>query len=530
MIERTPTSSPVQPADPIPTLGGNRSADSQPWGPGANRSNSPKVGAGGPTTEATLRELREVQDWLVKPQLRTVPGVADVSGFGGFEKEYQVLVDPGKLVGYGLTLHEVFEALAANNANAGGAFIEHASQQYLVRGLGLVENKEDIESIVVRAEDGTPVRIGEVAEVVEGSALRQGAVTRNGEGEVVTGIVLMLQDANSRTVVDAVKAKLAAVQQTLPEGVRLVPFYDRADLVRQTIHTVRDNLFLGGALVIIVLLLLLGNVRAALITALTIPLSMLFAGIGMARFGISANLMSLGALDFGMVVDGSVMMVENCVRRLAERRKDAGRDLSREEVRATVRQAAREVGRPIVTAMAVIITVYLPIMTLEGIEGKTFRPMAYTVALALVGSLILSLTLVPVLASLFLRRDTVDRETSAPAAAAPLCRVLDWVLAHRGLTLGSVAGFVTLSLTLFPFLGSEFIPQLDEGAIAISVSRLPSVSLPESIQQGLQVEKVLKSFPEVETVVTKTGRAEIATDPMGVDISDLIITLKPRSQ
>ncbi len=493
------------------------------------RSGRDPAGPGAP--EADLRELRTIQDWMVKRQLRTVPGVADVNSFGGFEKQYEVLVDPEKLVGYGLTVREVFEALEKNNANAGGGYIEHASQQYLIRGIGLIEKPEDIENIIIAAHDGNPVRVREVAEVVEGNAIRQGAVTKDGKGEVVTGIILMLQGANSRTVVEAAKEKVAAVQKTLPKGVRLVPFYDRAEMVDRTIHTVEKNLFEGGILVVFVLLLLLGNLRAALIVACAIPLSMLFAAVGMVKYGISGNLMSLGAIDFGLIVDGSVVMIENSVRHLSERREELKRDLTRGEVYQTVLRSAHEVARPVLFAVMIIIIVYLPIMTLEDTEGKMFRPMAYTVALALIGSLILSLTLIPALASLLLRGDTREKENFI---LAPLrrgyARVLDWTMAHRTATVGGAGLFFCLTAALFPLLGSEFIPRLDEGSLAISISRLPSVSLPESVQQGIAAERIIKSFPEVDAVVSKVGRAEIATDPMGVDISDLVITLRPRSE
>ena len=470
-----------------------------------------------------LTELRTIQDWIVKPQLRSVPGVAEVNSFGGHEKQYHVLVRPEALTKYGVSLRQVFEALAANNVNKGGGYIVKAAEQYVIRGVGQVQSLSQIQNIVVTSADGTPVKIRDVAEVTVGGAIRQGAVTQDGQGEAVTGIVMMLVGTNSRTVVNDVKARVEQVAKTLPEGVTLKPFYDRTDLVARTIRTVETNLVEGAALVIAVLFLLLGNIRAAIIVALSIPLSMLFAVSLMVKLGIAGSLMSLGAIDFGLIVDGSVVMVENTLRRLAERRRDEG-------LVPTILEACAEVGRPILFGVGIIIVVYLPILTLQGIEGKLFTPMAITVVLALVGSLLLTFTVTPVLSALLLRGRISEHEVFlmrwlkrfyAPALA--------WCLRRRSVTLGAAGAAVVAGALVTPWLGAEFIPRLDEGALAVQVLRLPSVSLEESIQQATLVERRLReAFPdEIQTVVSKTGRPEIATDPMGVNISDVIIMLHP---
>jgi cobalt-zinc-cadmium resistance protein CzcA len=474
-----------------------------------------------------LIELRTLQDWVVKPQLRSVPGVAEVNSFGGFEKQYQVLVRPEELTKHGLSLRQVYDGLAANNVNKGGGYIVKAAEQYVIRGVGQVQNLGQIQNIVVASTHGTPLRVRDIAEVTVGSAIRQGAVTKDGEGEAVTGIVMMLLGANSRTVVEDVKTRVAQITKSLPTGVALKAFYDRTDLVKRTIKTVETNLLEGAALVIAVLFLLLGNIRAAIIVALSIPLSMLFAVSFMVKLGIAGSLMSLGAIDFGLIVDGSVVMVENTLRRLAEPGRSTGRFLH------TIVEACAEVGRPIIFGVGIIIVVYLPILTLQGVEGKLFTPMALTVVLALVGSLLLTFTVTPVLASLFLRGHISDREVRLVRWLKRLYQpALSWCLAHR-LPVLALAGLAVLAaLLVAPFLGAEFIPRLDEGAIALQVLRLPSVSLEESVQQATMVERQLRAaFPdEIETIVSKTGRPEIATDPMGVNISDVIVTLKPADQ
>ena len=473
----------------------------------------------------SLMDLRSVLEWDIAFRLRSVPGVVEVNSYGGEMKTYEVQIDPDKLVSYNVPLDTVFEALERNNANAGGGYIERAQEQYVIRGEGLVEHVKDIDNIVVSAgEDGTPVYIRNLGQTVFAPQVRQGAVTRDGNGETVTGVVMMLMGENSRVVAGRVKDALEDIKRSLPEGVTIDTYYDRTQLVQKTISTVRTNLIEGGVLVVAVLLLLLGNVRGGLIVAAAIPLSMLFAFTGMVQAGLSGNLMSLGAIDFGLIVDGSVVMIENIVRRIGEARGTA----SREEV---VREAGKEVARPIFFAVLIIIIVYLPILTLEGVEGKMFRPMALTVVFALVGSLILALTLMPVLAAMAFRKHTEEREPRVVHWLKERYRpILGWTLGHPGLTGGVAAGVFVLSLGLVPFMGSEFIPRLDEGAIAVQAWRLPSVALTESVKSTTMIEKTLKKFPEVVTVVSRTGVAEIPTDPMGIETSDIYVILKDHSE
>ena len=482
----------------------------------------------GPGSSYDATALRTIQDWSVRRQLLGVPGVTEVNSFGGYEKQYQVKLDPAKLQSYGLSLRDVLEAVARNNANVGGAYIEHGSEQYLLRGIGLVESPEDIANIIVKTgKEGIPVYVRDLGEVAIGATVRQGAVTADGEGEIVAGIAMMLKGENSRTVVQRVKERVEQVKKTLPQGVQLIPFYDRTELVDRTIWTVAINLIEGAALVIIVLILLLGNWRGSLLVATIIPLSMLFAAILMRVFNVSGNLMSLGALDFGLIVDGAVVMVENTVRRRAEAQHGG----SHERPERTILDACTEVGRPVVFAVAIIMIVYLPILSLTGIEGKMFKPMALTVVFALLGSLILSLTYVPAAMTFLLRGHVSEKESFLIRVAKRWYRpALLFMGAHRKPAIAAAVVLVILSGLLFPFLGSEFIPRLDEGALAIQVQQLPSVSLTQSIRTTTDVEKVLKRFPEVTKVVSKTGRAEVATDPMSIDFSDLYIELKPPSQ
>ena len=469
----------------------------------------------------SLMDLRSILEWDIAFRLRSVPGVVEVNSYGGEMKTYEVQLDPDKLVAYNVSLDRVFEALERNNANAGGAYIERAQEQYVIRGEGLVERLTDIDNIVVSAEqDGTPVYIRNLGQTAFAPQVRQGAVTRDGNGETVTGVVMMLMGENSRVVAARVRDALDDIKGSLPEGVTVDTYYDRTQLVQKTIGTVTKNLIEGGVLVIAVLLLLLGNVRGGLIVAAAIPLSMLFAFTGMVQAGLSGNLMSLGAIDFGLIVDGSVVMIENIVRRLGE----AKGSVSREEV---VREAGKEVARPIFFAVLIIIIVYLPILTLQGVEGKMFRPMALTVVFALVGSLILALTLMPVLASIAFRRHTEEREPRIVRWLKDRYRpMLGWTLERPGFTGGVAAGIFALSLLLIPFMGSEFIPRLDEGAIAVQAWRLPSVALTESVKSTTMIEKTLRKFPEVVTVVSRTGVAEIPTDPMGLETSDIYVILK----
>ena len=487
-------------------------------------------------------ELRTVQDWIIRLILRTVPGVTDVNSFGGFVKQYHVLIDPGKLISYNLTLREVFEAVEKNNANAGGNFIEHNSEQYIVRGLGLVKSSEDLQNIIIASHDGTPIYVKNVADVTIGPEIRQGAVTKDGKGEVVAGITLMLKGASGREVVTNVKEKVQEIQKALPPGVTIKPFYDRTELVKRAIETVTKALKEGAIFIFLVLLLFLGNIRSALIVGAVLPLSVLFTFIMMGRFNLSANLMSLGglAIGIGMLVDGAVVMVENVYRHLEENPEAKGNIIH------TVLEAAKEVGRPIVFGISIIIVVFLPLFTLQGIEGKMFSPMAFTVSFALLGSLIFSLTVIPVLCTFLLGEgrsrftnislfnklgglfESLSNKiiTSLKNLYIP---ILKKALGCRKLVVGGAVTALILSLSLFPFIGTEFLPQLNEGSIAIQAFRLPSISLTESLEVSRQIERALIKFPEVQTVVSKTGRAEIASDPMGVEISDILVNLKPQS-
>ncbi len=487
----------------------------------------PTCGAGEPNTDGcyTPMELREILDWYVAYQLRSVEGVVEVNSFGGDLKTYEVAVYPDRLLSFGLGLDEVFTALEANNRNAGGGYIVHAGEQRLVRGEGLVEDLADVGDVVVATrDDGTPVRVSDVADVRFAPMIRQGAVTRDGRGEVVTGIVMMLMGANSREVSDAVAERIEEIRPTLPEGVTIDTYYDRTELVSRTIRTVAKNLVEGGALVVVVLLLLLGNLRGGLLVASAIPLSMLGAFIAMEHLGVSGNLMSLGALDFGLIVDGSVVMVENIVRVLGERRARGG------AVPEAVRLAGREVARPVAFAVGIILLVYVPVLTLKGIEGKMFRPMALTVLFALGTSLVLALTFMPAVSSMIFRRGVSEKETwlirTAKALYEPL---LERAMRRRAVTFGVATVALAGAVAVAPTLGAEFIPRLDEGAIAMQAVRLPSVSLEESVRATDRIEEsVLEGFPdEIETVVSRTGRAEIATDPMGVELSDIYLILKP---
>ncbi len=486
----------------------------------------PACAAGAPDTPQCYSpmELREILDWFVVPQLRAVPGIVEVNPFGGELKTWQVTVDPEKLTARGLSVGEVFAALQANNRNAGGGYIEHHGEQYLVRGEGLVERPEDLGDIVLRAESqGAPVHVHDVARVEFAPMIRQGAVTRDGRGEAVVGIVMMLMGENARAVVDRVNARADELRKGLPPGVTLDAFYDRTELVRATIHTVAKNLAEGGVLVIAVLLLLLGNLRGGLIVALSIPLSMLFAFIGMRAAGLSGNLMSLGAIDFGLIVDGSVVMIENIVRVLSHAEPGVPH-LER------VRAAARQVARPVVFAVGIIVIVYLPILALRGVEGRMFAPMALTVVFALAGSLVCALTLMPVLASLLLKRVAEREPRLFGWVRGRYEPVLQAVMRRPRRTAALAVALFAGSLGIVPLLGAEFIPRLDEGAIALQIWRVPSISLEQSNALSTLAEQVIvEQFgDEVSTVVSRTGRAEIATDPMGVEISDVYVMLKPR--
>jgi cobalt-zinc-cadmium resistance protein CzcA len=472
-------------------------------------------------------DLRTLHDWVIRPKLRTVPGTAEVNSWGGYEKQYLVRIDPDRLIKHDLTFDQVVEAVRQNNKNVGGGSIKQNAGMLLVHGLGRTTNVEEIRGIVVTARDGIPIRVGDVADVEVGHAIRRGAVTADGKGEVVLGLGFMLMGENSHQVTWALKNRLDEIEQTLPANVKVEPVYDRTELVDQVIDTVRQNLFEGGLLVVAVLFVFLGNLRAGLIVALAIPLSLLFAFAGMLRFGIAASLLSLGALDFGLIVDSSVVLVENCVRHIAH---GAGR----RDLRAVVRDAAVEVRGPTLFGELIITIVYLPILTLEGVEGKLFRPMALTVIFALAGSMVLSLTLMPVLASLLLPRHVAEREP-------PLMRLVKWAYApvlrlamrYKLAVVGLAVCVLVLAFGLIaPNLGSEFVPKLSEGAIVVNVVRLAGTDLEESIRYNTRMEKaVLAAFPdEVNHVWSRVGTAEVATDPMGVELTDFFISLKPRDR
>ncbi len=474
----------------------------------------------------SLAELRTVQDWIIKPQLRSVPGVAEVNTWGGDERQIHVRVDPLDLAKHDLTLSDLVEALERNNANVGGGTIDRAGQSALVQGVGIVTRPQDVEDIVVAARDGVPTRVRDVARVVEGRAIRRGAVTADGTGEIVLGLGFMLMGENSHEVAKALRVRLDEVRKSLPAGVDVTTVYDRTELVDHVLGTVRENLIEGAALVVAVLFVFLGNVRAGLIVASAIPLSMLFAFDLMVRAGIAGTLMSLGAIDFGLVVDSSVIMVENATRRLAGDRSSR----SRPEI---VEAAAIEVRRPTMFGELIIMIVYLPILALEGIEGRMFRPMAMTVIFALLGSLVLSLTLIPALCATFLPRRMSEGDNRVVAllkrAYLPALR---WTLARRRLVLGVAGGVLVASGLLAARLGSEFIPRLREGAVVINTIRLAGVALDESVRYGTRIEQLLLAeYPdEIERVWTRTGTAEVATDPMGLELSDVFITLKPRRE
>ena len=471
-------------------------------------------------------ERRTILDWDIAPRLRAVPGVTEVNVWGGLPKQYQVVVDPARLVAYGLSLKQVFESVERGTGNSGGGYIEHNREQYVIRGEGLVGSTGDIEQLVLKAgQEGTPVTVRNVAQVREGAMLRIGAATRDGEGETVIGMAQMLAGENALEVASRVRRAVEELQPSLPKGVRIVTYYDREDLVRRVIRTVETNLLEGGLLVVVVLFAFLGNLRAGLIVASAIPLSMLFAFTGMVQGRISANLMSLGAIDFGLIVDGAVVLVENVARRLGE---PEGRDKTARQLTA---EAAHEVLRPIAFGIGIIIIVYLPLLTLGGIEGKMFRPMAWTVVFALVGSLLLSLTLIPVLASLFLDKSHGAQEPRFVGRLRRLyLRALDACFARRGPVI-AVALVLLAGATLVGLrLGGEFIPKLDEGDITLQAVRLPSVALSEAAAGTGRIERVLKRFPEVKTVVTRSGSPEIATDVMGIELGDVFVILKPKPE
>ena len=478
---------------------------------------------------AGLIALTNAQEYIVKPLLRTVPGVADVNTWGGMLQQFDVLVDPSRLAGYGLTLGDLQHALSENNVNFGAGYLEDRGDRLTVRGLGRVSDSAGIANVVVSTRRLTPVRIGDVARVAIGPQPRFGAVTRDGQGEALSATVLMLKGANGREVVSRVLARLDQIRPLLPKGIRIRPFYNQGEVVTRTSRTVFRNLGEGALLVVAVLFLFLRNVRASLLTASVIPLALLAAFVAMKRFGITANLMSLGALDFGLLVDASVVMVENVVRRMESSGGTA-------DPQVLLREAAFEVGRPIVFGVAIIVAVYIPIFALEGIEGRMFRPMAFTVCSAVLGSLLLGLTYIPAMASYLLARSPATGASTSDAARRfdsvrrRYALALDWALAHRRIVVGGSIGLLALALASVPFLGTEFMPKLDEGYLLLQTRRVPSVSLSTGKGVSEDVERTLRRFPEVQSVVTNLGRPLEATETMALNQADVYVLFKPHSQ
>ena len=482
-------------------------------------------------TPYTPTDLRVIQDWIIKPQLRNVPGVAEINTIGGFAKEYQIAPDPKRLAAYNLTLNDLVTALERNNANVGAGYIERSGEQLLIRAPGQVASIDDIANIVITTSDGTPIRVRNVAQVDIGRELRTGAATENGR-EVVLGTVFILIGENSRSVSQAVAKKLEEINRSLPEGVVAVTVYDRTNLVEKAIATVKKNLFEGALLVVAVLFLFLGNIRAALITAMVIPLAMLFTFTGMFTNKVSANLMSLGALDFGIIVDGAVVIVENAIRRLAHAQQRHGRLLTRSERLHEVFAAAKEARRALIFGQLIIMVVYLPIFALTGVAGKMFHPMAFTVVIALLGAMILSVTFVPAAIALFVTGKVKEEENFVMRSARRVYGpVLNWVMVRRPLVFGLAALTIVVSGLVASRMGSEFIPSLSEGDFAQQALRVPGTSLTQSVQMQQQLEKtLLAQVPEIERVFARTGTAEIASDPMPPNISDSYVMLKPKDQ
>jgi cobalt-zinc-cadmium resistance protein CzcA len=482
-----------------------------------------------PDGDAEASELRTIQDWIVRPQIRSVPGVADVNSIGGYTREFHVTPDPARLIAHHLTYDDVLEALSAGNGNVGAGYIERSGEQYLVRAPGQLTSLEELQSLVVSARGGTVVRLSDLGTVALGRELRTGAATEDGR-EVVLGTAFMLTGENSRVVSQRVADRVAAVNQTLPDGVRVKTVYNRSELVDATIETVQHNLTLGAMLVIAVLFLFLGNLRAALITAFVIPLSMLFAVTGMVAWGVSGNLLSLGALDFGIIIDGAVIIVENCMRRLAIRQHELGRVLTMTERLETVFVGSAEVRKATMFGEVIIMIVYLPILTLTGIEGKMFQPMAFTVLAALLGAMVLSMTFVPAAVAIFVSGRVSERENLVVAAATrAYTPTLRWAVRHRGTTTLLAGGLVAGTMLLSTRLGTEFLPSLDEGDLLIHALRIPGTSLSTAVEMQHALERKLKTYGEVDYVFSKIGTAEIATDPMPPSVADTYVMLKDPS-
>lgn len=475
-------------------------------------------------------DLRMIQDWIIKPQLRNVPGVIEVNSIGGFDRQFHVLPNPGLLIAYHLGFRDVMTALAANNANIGAGYIERNGEQYLVRAPGQVSNMEEIRDIVIGSRGGVPVRIRDVAEVREGDELRTGAASSDGK-ETVLGTAMLLIGENSRTVAQRIAAKLDEIAQSLPDGVIARTVYDRTRLVEATIETVQKNLLEGAAFVIAVLFLILGNFRAAIVTACVIPLSMLFTISGMVETKLSANLMSLGAIDFGIIVDGAVIIVENCLRLLAQEQQRRGRVLSRKERIATILDGARDVVRPSLFGTLIIAVVYLPVLTLTGTEGKMFTPMALTVLMALTGAVLLSLTFVPAAVAIVLSGKVSEQENIFMRVARTIYEpLLDAAIRHRIVVAVAALAIIIVSVAITTRMGGEFIPSLDEGDLIVEVMRIPGTGIAQSVDMQLRLEKAIRELPEVATIFSKVGTAEVANDPMPVNHGDAYVILKPRTQ
>ncbi|XVJ51181.1 MAG: efflux RND transporter permease subunit [Vampirovibrio sp.] len=471
-------------------------------------------------------DLKTLHEWDIKYLLRSVPGVNEINTWGGETREYQVTVYPQKLSEYQITLKDVFGALQQNNTNFSGGIIEHGAEQITLRGLGLLQKLDDLGNVIVKYQNDRPIYIKNIATVEYGTLLRQGAVTKDGQGEVVSGIVMMLKGENTRNVITRVKAKINEIQKSLPESVKIKAFYDQTHLVEETLKTVESNLLEGAFLVIGILLLMLGNLRAALIVAVTIPIALMFSFMGMKALGLTANIMSLGAIDFGMIVDGSIVMVEYTLRQLSHHP-----DATPESQMTLIQNSLQEMARPIFFGVLIITVVYMPILALEGMEYKLFSPMVFTVCFALLGSLLVALLLVPVLCGFFLKGNVTEKESPLIRVIQPLyTRLLNLVLRHKVPTLIMAGLSCVVAIGSLPFLGTEFVPKLDEGSFTIENINLPSISLSEATKVTTRIEQTVLQFPEVKTVVSKIGRPDLATDPMSVYQSDTFVDLYPKSQ
>lgn len=473
----------------------------------------------------SLTELRTIQDWLIVPQLKTIKGVTEINSFGGFVKQYEVTLLPGKLKAFGISIPEVIASIEENNSVSGGNYLEFNREQFIIRGFGQITSLKDIENIKISNLNGRPVFVKDIGKISISKQLRQGAVTQDGKGEVVTGIIMMLRGENSRKVIQNIEQKIETVNQSLPKNVKIEKYYDQSDLISRTTDTIKNNLIEGGFFVIVILLLLLGEIRGAIIVATVIPLSMLFAFIGMKEFGLAANLMSLGAIDFGMIVDGSVVMVENIVARL-QRRKEG------ESSNEAITTAAVQVARPVFFGVLIILMVYVPIATFSGMEGILFRPMAITVTAAVFGSLIFALVYVPAISAIIFRKGIKVRKNHLISWLRPRYeKYIAMILDKKWIVITIALIIFTFSIVLIPFLGTEFLPELDEGSILVEQVRMPSVTLDESVANANWLAGIImKNIPEVSTVVPKTGRSDLANDWMGVHQTDVWVLLKPMEE